>query len=95
MTCDMWHMACYTWHEKHDFWHMTCDMWLMVGGVNILWKYHLPSTYGLEKAVFWRLRQKERLTAMTELMNYKGVCPGSLGLLIQYDFKQILEQLKL
>ena len=47
VTCDTWHVTRDTWH---DTWHMTCDMF---GGVNILSKFQLPSSYGLWFMILW------------------------------------------
>ena len=51
LTFDMWHVTCNTWHVTHDMWHMTRDMF---GGVNILSKFQLPSSYGLWFMILWR-----------------------------------------
>ena len=42
----MWHMTHKTLHMTHDMWHLTCDMLNMVG-VDILLKFQLPSSKGL------------------------------------------------
>ena len=45
-----WNKICGTWHKTHDIWHMTGNtQW----GMNILTKFQLPSSYDLEKTVFW------------------------------------------
>ena len=36
-------------------WHVTCEAWW---GVIILSTFQLPSSYGLGKTVFWRLKEK-------------------------------------
>ena len=42
-----------------DMWHMICDMgWV----VNIISKFHLPSSYGLGAMMFWRLWRKGWIT---------------------------------
>ena len=38
--------------RKNYTWHLTPDMWQVVG-VNILWKFHFPSSYGLEEKGHW------------------------------------------
>ena len=58
VTCDMWHVTCDMWHVTCDMWHLTCDMWHvtcdMFGGVNILSKFQLPSSYLLWFMILWR-----------------------------------------
>ena len=44
VTRDMWHMTRDMWQVTGDTWHMTRDMF---GGVNILSKFQLPSSYHL------------------------------------------------
>ena len=51
VTCDMWHVTHDTWHVTSDTWHMTCDMF---GGVNVLSKFQLPSSYCLWSMILWR-----------------------------------------
>ena len=43
-------------------WYVTCDMW---GGVNILSKCQLPSSYSLVETMFWRYVHKWRLSKKT------------------------------
>ena len=59
MTCDTWHVTCDTWHMTRDTWHVTCDMY---GGVNILSKFQLPSSYCLIFMILWRYWGKGSLT---------------------------------
>ena len=51
MTCDMWHVIRDKWHVTHDIWHMTHGTF---GGVNILSKFQLPSSYRLWFMILWR-----------------------------------------
>ena len=61
---DMGHLTRDTWHVTPDMWHLTCDMWQLTydtwWGVNIISKFQLPSSYGLE----------ERAHLVNEWMNY-------------------------
>ena len=54
LTCDRWHMTCDTWHVTRDTWHMTYDMFGVGGGLNILSKFQLPSSYRLWFLILWR-----------------------------------------
>ena len=58
---DMWHLTCDMWHVTHDMWHMTHDM---LWGVNILSKFHFPSSHGLWSMISWRLGGKDWLTEL-------------------------------
>ena len=62
-TCDTWHVTCDTWHVTHDMWYVTHDTF---GGVNILSKFQLPSSYCLWFTILWRSGGKGWLT---QLMN--------------------------
>ena len=71
-NCDMWHVT-------RDTWHVTYDMF---GGVNILSKFQLPSSYRLGFMMLWRSGGKG---CMNELMNDKAIyrtAPATPGLLI-------------
>ena len=59
VTRDTWHMTCDMWHVTCDTWHMTCYMF---GGVNILSKFQLPSSYCLLFMILWRSGGKGWLT---------------------------------
>ena len=48
-------VTCYLWHLTSDTWHVTYDLGLEV---NILRKFHVPSSYGLGGKVFWSFRTK-------------------------------------
>ena len=59
-TCDMWHVTRDTWHVTHDTWHMT----RLGGGVNILSKFQLPSSYRLwfyDIMKIWRKGMSDRM----------------------------------
>ena len=95
VTCDMWHVTCDMWHVTHDTWHVTCDTWRdmlhmtcdMFGGVNILSKFQLLSSYGLWFMILWISGGKGWLT---ESINYKAVYrtdPATPGLLITFFYK--------
>ena len=67
----MWHVTC-------DRWHVTLDTWC---GVNILSKYQLSSSNGLEAMMFWISEGKGWLT---HSLNDEAVCrraPATPGLL--------------
>ena len=51
VTRDMCHVTRDTWHVTCDTWHVTCDT---LGGVNILSKFQLPSSYRLWFGILWR-----------------------------------------
>ena len=51
LTRDTWHRTHETWQLTSVTWHRTCDTWWRV---NILWKFQLPSSYGLCVMMFWR-----------------------------------------
>ena len=59
VTGDTWHVTRDTWHVTRDRWHLTCDMF---GGVNILSKFQLPSSYRLWFMILWRSGGKGSLT---------------------------------
>ena len=71
----MWHVTCDTWH------FVTRDMF---GGVNILSKFQLPSSYGLWFMISWSSRGKG---SRSDWMNDEGVSrtaqatPGLLKIL--------------
>ena len=50
LTCDRWHVTGDTWQVTGDTWHLTPDTQC---GINILSKYQLPSSSGLELKIFW------------------------------------------
>ena len=65
-------------HVTRDTWHMTWDIF---GGVNILSKFQLPSSYCLWFMILWRSGGKGWLN---ESMNYEAVyrtAPATPGLL--------------
>ena len=67
----MWHVTCDTWHVTRD----------MFGGVNILSKFQLPSSYCLWFMILWRSGGKGSLN---ELINDEAVyrtAPATPGLL--------------
>ena len=55
VTRDMWHVT-------RDTWHVTCDTF---GGVNIISKFQLPSSYRLWFMILWRYFRKR----LTDLIN--------------------------
>ena len=63
------------WHVTHDMWHVTCDTWHVthdtLGGMNILSKFQLPSSYCLFFMILWRYWGKGWLT---ESMNQWRGC---------------------
>ena len=65
----MWHVTRDTWHVTHDTWHVTRDPWHVTrdtfGGVNILSKCQLPSSYCLWFMILWRYFRKR----MNHLIN--------------------------
>ena len=63
VTCDTWHVTCDMWPVTHDMWHVTRDTF---GGVSILSKFQLPSSYRLWFMILWRSGGKGWLN---ELMN--------------------------
>ena len=64
INCDMWHVTPNTWHVTHDTWHVTCDMF---GGVNILLKFQLPSSFCLWFMILWRSKEKALLLLLARL----------------------------
>ena len=75
VTRDMWHVTRDMWR---DTWHMTCDMF---GGVNILSKFQLSSSYGLWFMILWISGGKG---SVTESVKYEAVyrtAPATPGLL--------------
>ena len=54
----MWHVTRDTWHVTRDTWHVTC----LRGGVNILSKFQLPSSYCLWFMLLCRSGSKGSLT---------------------------------
>ena len=87
MTCDVWHVT--LWHVTCDMWHVTCDTWHMTcemfGGVNILSKFQLPSSYCFWFMILWRSERKGSLNEwMNELIIDEAVyrtAPATPGLL--------------
>ena len=81
-----------------DTGHVTCDTWREV---NILSKFQVPGSYGLEMKVSWGFGGKGSLNEwMNELINDCGVCrtPGLLniastsffGYIVLFIHKQLL-----
>ena len=60
--CDTWHVTCDTWHVTGDTGHGTRDTF---GGVNILSKFQLLSSYRLWFMILWRYFRKR----ITDLIN--------------------------
>ena len=57
-----------TWHLTHDMCHLTCNtLWEF----NILWKFQVRSSYGLDVKVFWIFGGKGWVSL---LINDEGVC---------------------
>ena len=58
MTRDTWHVTRDTCHVTRDTWQVTRDTWHVTrdtfGGVNILSKFQLPSSYRLWFMILWR-----------------------------------------
>ena len=52
----MWHVTHDMWHVTHDMWHVTHDM---LGGMNILSKLQLPSSYCLWSMILWYYEDME------------------------------------
>ena len=80
MTRDMWRITC-------DTWYMTRDMF---GGMNILSKFQLPSSYCLWFMILWRSGGKGWLN---ESMNDKAVyrtAPVTPGLLKNSVFLSVV-----
>ena len=80
-------------HVTRDMWHVvTRDMF---GGVNILSKFQLPSSYRLGFMMLWRSGGKGWVTEwINELINDKAVYrtdPATPGLLITYFFLKELD----
>ena len=85
-TPDMWHLTWDTWHVTTDMWHLTCYTWHMTsdtwwgGGVNILSKCQLPSSYSLGTMMIWMFGEKGSLSELfNEWINDKGVCRTALA----------------
>ena len=79
----MWHVTRVMWRLTRDTWHVTRDMWHVtrLGGVNILSKFQLFSSYRLWFMILWRSGGKGWLT---DLMNDEAVyrtAPATPGLL--------------
>ena len=68
VTRDMWDVTRDTWHVTRDTRHVTRDTF---GGVNILSKFQLPSSYRLWFMILWRSGGKG---SVTELMNQWRGC---------------------
>ena len=71
---NMWHVTRDTWHVTHNTWHVTCDTWHVTrdtfGGVNILSKFQLSSSYRLWFMILWRSGGKGWLAELiNEWMN--------------------------
>ena len=85
VTRDMWHVTRDTWHVTRDTWHVTCDTF---GGVKILSKFQLPSSYRLWFMILWRSGGKGSLTDwINQWINDEAVyrtAPATPGLLIIY-----------
>ena len=90
VRCDTWHVTRDTWR---DTWHMTCDMF---GGVNILSKFQLPSSYSLWFMMLWISGGKG---SVTQSVNHEAVyrtdpaTPGLLKIVLcnhSFSFRQLL-----
>ena len=70
--CDTWHVICDTWHVTCDPWHVTRDIWhIGGGGINILSKFQLLSSYCLWLMILWRYGGKGSLThRLNKLMTW-------------------------
>ena len=64
VTCYMWHVTRDMWHVTRDTWQRTRDMWHVGGGVNILSKFELPSSY-----CFWFIIYYEDLEEMADSLS--------------------------
>ena len=81
MTRDLWQVTLDMWHVTHD----------TFGGVNILSKFQLPSSYRLWFMILWRSGGKGWLTEwINDLwINDEAVyrtAPATSGLLISYKY---------
>ena len=74
----MWHVTRDTWHVTRDTWHVTCDMF---GGVNILSKFQLPSSYRLWFMILWRSGGKGSLADWINDEAVYRTAPATPGLL--------------
>ena len=89
VTCDTWHVTRDMWHVTRDTWHVTHDMWHVTpdtfGGVNILSKFQLPSSYRLWFMILWRSGGKGSLSELiNQSMSNEAVyrtAPATPGLL--------------
>ena len=70
MTRDMWHVT-------HNMWHMTC-----LGGVNILSKFQLPSSYRLWVMILWRYGGKGSVAEWISDEPVYRTAPATPGMLI-------------
>ena len=74
----MWYLTRDTRHMTHDTWHMTHDMF---GGVDILSKFQLPSSYCLWFMILWRSGGKGWLTDLISDKAVYRTAPATPGLL--------------
>ena len=88
----MWHVTCDMWHVTCDTWHVTRDTF---GGVDILSKFQLSSSYRLWFMILWRSGGKG---SVAQSVNHKAVyrtAPATPGLLkmeiISSPFQVILK----
>ena len=80
VTRDKWHVTRDTWHITHDTWHVTCDTF--GGGVNVLSKFQLPSSYYLWFMILRRSGGKGWLTCWINDKAVYRTAPAAPGLLI-------------
>ena len=68
---------------SYDIWHVICDTWRVV---NVLSKFHVPSSYGGSEGVLkiWRKR-------MNKWINHKGVCKTTPATLALINMLQLLK----
>ena len=63
VTQDMWHLTSDTWHRTRDIWQVTH------GWGNILSKFQLPSSYGLDRQCIDSIDSEQKDDQMNELIN--------------------------
>ena len=83
----MWHVTCDTWHVTQDMWHVTRDKWHVthLGGVNILSKFQLPSSYCLWFMILWRSGGKGWINQLMSTEAVYRTAPATPGLLIIHN----------
>ena len=98
LTLDTWHVTCDTWHVTHDTWHVTRDTWHvtchMFGGVNILSKFQLPSSYRLWFMISWKIGRKRVTEWLTEWQRWFLNSPGYTGSVKYYSATVQCKQLQ-